>query len=278
MKQLLLTLALVAAIPAMAIEEKDTIIHYADRQIVVSTDSVATNVAIYDKEGDELVKTKETSYVDGQEVERIFVSSPFVPIKKRNRLNFYGHLPDIFIGTNILNGGPEMHSRDSKSLEWGISCLQVGFGLNNSNSLGLVSGLQAGFIHNHFDAHYMLTDIDGTPNMVVNEAEGVKTSFLKYGFLRVPLMVEWKNTFSRSSAFIGFGCSIEWREEVRSKYRIGHKRYPITRNLDANTVGVNLEAYIGFGNFSLYAHYSLTKLMKSGPACHPFGIGFGLDF
>lgn len=276
MKHLLLTLALISASPAMAAEENDTTIHYANKQIVLSTDSVSLNVAVYNNDGSTLVKTKETSFVDGQEVERFFVSSPFVPVRKKSGRTFYGSLPDFYIGVNLLNGGKEMHSQDVKSLEWGTTFFQVGVGLNSSNTLGIVSGFQFGFVHNHFQTNYMLDDNDGTPIIVKNPAEKVKTSFIKYTYWKVPIMLEWRNLNPSKLVFLGLGCSFDIKGNIKSKYRINSKRYTVSRNLDTNPVGVNLEAYLGFKTFSLYAHYSLTKLMNSGPACHPFGIGVGL--
>ena len=121
MKHLLFFLTLVIAVPAMATEENDTTIYYNNKQIVVSTDSIATHVAVFNKDGSALVKSQETSYIDGQEVERFFISSPFVPIRKRNNHTFYGNIPDFYIGVNLLNGGEAMHSKDVKSLEWGIT-------------------------------------------------------------------------------------------------------------------------------------------------------------
>ncbi|MGP1473007.1 MAG: hypothetical protein ACTTJN_05505 [Prevotella intermedia] len=276
MKHLLLTLALMAAVPTMAAEENDTTIHYANKQIVLSTDSVSLNVAVYNNDGSTLVKTKETSFVDGQEVERFFVSSPFVPVRKKSGRTFYGSLPDFYIGVNLLNGGKEMHSQDVKSLEWGTTFFQVGVGLNSSNTLGIVSGFQFGFVHNHFQTNYMLDDNDGTPIIVKNPAEKVKTSFIKYTYWKVPIMLEWRNLNPSKLVFLGLGCSFDIKGNIKSKYRINSKRYTVSRNLDTNPVGVNLEAYLGFKTFLLYAHYSLTKLMNSGPACHPFGIGVGL--
>ena len=47
MKHLLFFLTLVVAVPAMATEENDTTIYYNNKQIVVSTDSIATHVAVF---------------------------------------------------------------------------------------------------------------------------------------------------------------------------------------------------------------------------------------
>ena len=278
MKQLLFFLTLVIAVPAMAPEENDTTIYYNNKQIVVSTDSIATHVAVFNKDGSALVKSQETSYIDGQEVERFFISSPFVPIRKRNNHTFYGNIPDFYIGVNLLNGGEAMHSKDVKSLEWGITHFQIGVGLNPSNSLGLVFAFQTGFVHNHFQTNYMLSDVDGTPTLVRNTAEKVKTSFIKYSYCKIPIMMELKKMVSGKQMYLGLGCSLDIKSEIKSKYRIGSKRHTVSRNLDTNPVGVNLEAYFGFNSFSVYAHYSLTKLMNSGPACHPFGLGVGFGF
>lgn len=277
MKQLLLTLAFVAAVPVMAAEVNDTTIHYANKQIVLNKDSVSLNVAVYNKDGNMLAKTKETSYIDGQEVERFFISSPFVPIRRKGRHNFYSHIPDFYVGANLLNGGKDMHSKDVKSLEWGINFFDVSLSLNASNTLGLVSAFQIGFIHNHFHPNYMLDDTDGTPVIVRNSAEKVKSSFIKYSYCKIPVMIEWQNKSAGKPLYIGLGCSLDFKGEIKSKYRIGKERFTVSRNLDTNPVGLNLEAYFGIKYVSIYAHYSLTKLMNSGPACHPFGIGIGFD-
>ena len=173
MKHLLFLLMLAMAVPAIANEENDTIIYYNNKQFVVSTDSIETHVAVFNKDGNALVKNKETSYIDGQEVERFFISSPFVPIRKHKNNTFYGNIPDFYIGTNLLNGGEAMHSKDVNSLEWGITHFQIGMGLNASNSLGLVFAFQTGFVHNHFQTNYMLTDVDGKPTIARNTAENV---------------------------------------------------------------------------------------------------------
>ena len=227
MKHLLLTLALMAAVPTMAAEENDTTIHYANKQIVLSTDSVSLNVAVYNNDGSTLVKTKETSFVDGQEVERFFVSSPFVPVRKKSGRTFYGSLPDFYIGVNLLNGGKEMHSQDVKSLEWGTTFFQVGVGLNSSNTLGIVSGFQFGFVHNHFQTNYMLDDNDGTPIIVKNPAEKVKTSFIKYTYWKVPIMLEWRNLNPSKLVFLGLGCSFSFEQEVSAE--APRSRAPISR-------------------------------------------------
>ena len=61
-------------------------------------------------------------------IEKVFVTSPFIPqtLSKRKR-SLESHYPTFFFGCSQLpqrgnvGGNNEMHSRDSKSWEWGIT-------------------------------------------------------------------------------------------------------------------------------------------------------------
>lgn len=276
MKTLLLALAFMAVVPAMAVEENDTTIQYRNKQIVVKTDSVETKIVLLDKDGNEYVKSKETTFVDGQEVERVFISSPFVPVRAKRGRTFYANLPDFYIGTNLLNGGTEAHSRDSRSLEWGMTFFDMGLAFDKSNNFGLVTAFQIGFVHNHFDTKYVLDNVNDGATLVENKEMGVRTSFMKYNYFKVPVMLEWKKKFGHKTAFIAAGLSGELRSGFRSKYRIGKTRHTVSRNLNVNPLGVNLEAYIGFSRFNIYAHYALTSFFRKGINCHPLGIGVGI--
>ncbi len=277
MKKLILFLALLPAISAWAGEANDTTLRMGNKRIVVSESGMETHVQIYDSVGNQLVKTRETSFVDGQEVEQVFVSSPFVPIRKKKGNTFYSHLPGVFIGTNLINGGSGAHSRDTRSSEWGVSTFKMGISLSRGNTFGLVSALQAGYIHNHFNTGYVLDNVDGQTIPRANDAENVRTSFLKYAYARLPVMVEWKRKFGRNEGYAALGLSGEIRGSEKSKYRIRHDKHTVSDDLNMNTLGLNLEGYIGFGGFTLYAHYALTKLFKDGLSCHPFGIGIGFS-
>lgn len=277
MKKLIFFLALLPAIPAWAGEANDTTLRMGNKKIVVSESGVETRIQVYDSVGNQLVKTHETSFVDGQEVEQVFVSSPFVPIRKKKGRTFYSHFPDVFIGTNLINGGSAAHSRDTRSSEWGLSTFEMGISLSRGNTFGLVSALLAGYIHNHFNTGYVLDNIDGQTALRANNAENVRTSFLKYAYVKLPVMVEWKRRFGRSEGYVALGLSGELRGSEKSKYRIRHDKHTVNDDLNMNTLGLNLEGYIGFRGFTLYGHYALTKLFKNGLSCHPFGIGIGFS-
>lgn len=122
-----------------SVEANDTTIRVNDQNIVIKQDGEQTSVKIYKMNGNEMTKISETQFVDGQEVEKVFVTSPFIPqtLSKRKR-SLESHYPTFFFGCSQLpgsrgsmGGNNEMHSRDSKSWEWGITLTSLCFRLSN---------------------------------------------------------------------------------------------------------------------------------------------------
>ena len=106
----------------------DTTFVFNSQKFAISQNGERTNVSVYKKCGTEMKKVRETEFVDGQEVEQVYITSPFIPRKTYKRRNQeYSHYPFFFYGGNMLTGsafgvkseGKEM--RDSKSGEWGFT-------------------------------------------------------------------------------------------------------------------------------------------------------------
>lgn len=276
-KFLTLSLLLISVIPAMSNNENDTIVKYKGKDIVISEkNNNSINIDVNTNNGKYNHKTKKYIFVDELKRKYVFFSSCFYPFKKEEK-TFYPDIPSIFIGTNLLNSSTDIHARNGKSLEWGVTLCYLGIQLNKENTLGIASGIQFGIIHNHFLPQYKLNDIDGKAIIVPNNEKEACTSFLRYNYLKIPIILEYKNTLGSKSMFIGLGCSFEWRNDLVSKYRTGNTRHSVSRNINYNILGANVEGIIGFSNISIYAHYSLTKLLKDTYDTNPIGIGIGIN-
>lgn len=79
MKHLIFMLAALLPMLAFAADENDTTFTVKDKKIVVDVNDDKTVVTVYNKNGYEMSKTRELEFIDGQEVERVYVGSPFVP-------------------------------------------------------------------------------------------------------------------------------------------------------------------------------------------------------
>lgn len=222
-----LLLAVLMPLAAVASEPADTTIIMNNRQIVVNDSAGITRVSVYDNDGTQLTRTYETSFTDGQEVERVYVTSPFIPqTLGKNRKPMESHYPFFFMGYNLLSdgamgfsGSTALHTRDSKSWEFGFTLASVAFRLGRN--LALTTAMQTTWAYNHFQGNYVLTTTDGMSSLVEKEDIKVKKSYISYSIIRVPVMMEW----SRKSFYAGFGASIDMRMSDESKYRANKKTH-----------------------------------------------------
>lgn len=88
-KHIIAAVALMAMPHYAAAQQKDTTIVVGNRQIVVSGTDANTTVTVYGKDQKEMKKVSETRFVDGQDIEQVYVTSPFIPSslgKKKGRI------------------------------------------------------------------------------------------------------------------------------------------------------------------------------------------------
>lgn len=279
MKKSLLFALLLPAV-AMAGEPADTTIIVDDNRIVVNDSAGITSVSVYKDDGTQLTRTYETSFADGQEVERVYVTSPFIPqTLGKNKKPMESHYPFFFMGYNLLSdgmagfsGSTALHTRDSKSWEFGFTLASVAFSLGRN--LALTTAMQTTWAYNHFQGNYVLTTTDGMSSQVEKEDIKVKKSYITYSIIRVPVMMEW----SRKSFYAGLGASIDMRMSDESKYRANKKTYTETEDINMKPLGLNLEMRMGYGFLMLYGRVGLTPLLKtsSAPKCYSVSFGMGL--
>ena len=275
-----LLLAVLMPLAAVASEPADTTIIMNNRQIVVNDSAGITRVSVYDNDGTQLTRTYETSFADGQEVERVYVTSPFIPqTLGKNKKPMESHYPFFFMGYNLLSdgamgfsGSTALHTRDSKSWEFGFTLASVAFRLGRN--LALTTAMQTTWAYNHFQGNYVLTTTDGMSSLVEKEDIKVKKSYISYSIIRVPVMMEW----SRKSFYAGLGASIDMRMSDESKYRANKKTYTETEDINLKPLGLNLEMRMGYGFLMLYGRVGLTPLLKtsSAPKCYSVSFGMGL--
>lgn len=279
MKKSLLFALLLPAV-AMAGEPADTTIIVDDNRIVVNDSAGITSVSVYKDDGTQLTRTYETSFADGQEVERVYVTSPFIPqTLGKNKKPMESHYPFFFMGYNLLadgmagfSGSTALHTRDSKSWEFGFTLASVAFRLGRN--LALTTAMQTTWAYNHFQGNYVLTTTDGMSSLVEKEDIKVKKSYISYSIIRVPVMMEW----SKGSFYAGAGMSIDMRMSDESKYRANKKTYTETEDINLKPLGLNLEMRMGYGFLMLYGRVGLTPLLKTSraPKCYSASFGMGL--
>ena len=168
-----------------------------------------------------------------------------------------------------------MHSRDSKSWEWGITLTSLCFRL--SNEMALTSSLSIGQVHHHFKDNYVLSTENGVSAMTPIDGETLKKSYISNNVLRLPIMLEWQKRIGCHDAFLALGPSVEYRWHEHSRYFIGKHKHTETGDINLNPIGLNFEARAGYSGVMLYARAGVTPLLNKtkAPECYPMTIGLG---
>ena len=284
MKTLLMAIAATAAMTAQAASPVDTTFTVSGKRIVLTDSAGQTRVSVYSTDSSRLTRTYETSYVDGQEIERVYISSPFIPqTVGRKKRSPKAHYPLFFMGFNTLQrsafstgGNPAMHTRDSKSWEWGITCATMACRL--TSGLALTSACQMGRVHHHFQGNYVLSTTDGATSMRLVDDGDVRKSYISYGYMRIPLMIEWQSRTGGDDLFVALGPSVEMRWKDHSRYYVGDEKRTETSDTNINPLGLNLELRMGYRYIVVYGRAALTPLLKtvSAPKCYQLAFGLGV--
>jgi hypothetical protein len=206
---------------------------------------------------------------------------------KKSPINLWSGFELGINGWLNADGTTSMDSMNSNfSLNYGKSIV-VNFNLWEvrakliGNNLTLVSGLGAEINNYRFDKNIRMSNPDDKLTLV-NESEVnyLKSKFTT-GYLNAPLYLSIATNPIRKGKrlFIAPGITGGWRFTSYNKRKVeidGDESKSRFKN-DFNTMPfrVNASLRMGYGNFLLFANYSLTEFFRKdlGPGLIPFSVG-----
>ena len=281
MKTFLSLIAMPLFVTQAAAEVNDTTLIVNNRKIVIAMDSAETKVSVYDTLDNKLTKSYESTFVDGQQIERIYVGPPFVP--KKGRRKFTHTLPTFFIGMDGLtedvadNGHGNIKARNNRSWEFGCTPIVFCGGITKDGHVGITGGLQMTIAYNHMQNGYIMK----ANNVEQLDGYATRKSYMKYASLRLPLFLDYRGG-KKNMFYTGLGMSVEWRNNLTHKYKynIDDGFMTVRDKQRVNHWGLNLEYHIGYGCLQMYARSALTPLYKlnDGTKAYPFAVGLGIRF
>ena len=209
---------------------------------------------------------------------------------------FNPHWAGLEVGVNVMtnsdysvyNGqydefGDFMDLNPGKSLSWNLNIMEFAF-KNERKTFGVVTGL--GFSFNDYTFNDQITIVkDPTTSLTVpvtipndSEGSGVKKSKLHVNYITAPLMLEVKTPLRMGSSRLylagGVIGSLYLGSHTKYKYYKGDK-IKSKSGFNINQWKYELTGRIGFGDFCVFANYSMTSLFRDGkgPDVHPLLIG-----
>jgi hypothetical protein len=195
--------------------------------------------------------------------------------------NFLNSDYSIYSGTQYEQYGEVFELNPGKSLTWNLNFMEFAF-KNEKKTFGLVTGMGLSFNDYAFDLPVTIAKEEGFGKVVpVNISEqnsSVKKSKLHVNYLTAPLMLEIKTPLRMGSSnlYLAGGAigSLYLGSHTKYKYQDGNK-FKAESNYHINQWKYDLTGRIGFGDFCVFANYSMTPLFKEGkgPKIHPLLIG-----
>lgn len=187
----------------------------------------------------------------------------------------------IYNGTEYEQYGDIFDLRSGKSLTWNINFAEFAF-KNKRKTFAVVTGMGISFNDYAFDLPVTMEKEDRygmiVPVNISEENSSVKKSKLHVNYLTVPLLLEVKTPLRMGSSnlYLAAGAigSLYIGSHTKFKYHNGNKEKSKS-NYHINQWKYDLTARIGFGDFCVFANYSMTSLFKDakGPEIHPLMIG-----
>ena len=286
MKKLILLAAFILPLAGEAASLNDTTLTYRDKTIIVRDSDERIAIDVRKGDGEEMQKISSTSFVDGQEVEQVYVTSPFIPNSGKRKQNFVGSLPGVYIGVAVpagnsfgFKGANDMHTIDHRCGEFGISAINFGTPFNYQQTFGLVTAVQFGFGNIHFNKNFKFDNIEDRNEVVpIVSEKKLKDSWLKYCYIRIPLLLDWQKKVNGGGRFVvGAGVSVAIRSAIHSRYKDSDGRHSVTKDININTVGLGFDAHVGYAGIQLYFHTDLTPMFNTAkaPKCYNTSLGIG---
>jgi hypothetical protein len=165
-----------------------------------------------------------------------------------------------------------------KSLTWNLNFAEWAF-KNEANNFALVTGLGFSFSDYTFDRTITIEKENGDGRIVPVglNPEGLKKSKLNVTYLTAPLMLEVKTPLRMggSRLYIAGGVIGGLNIGSHTKYKYQKDKEKFRSNYHLNPFKYELTGRLGFGDFCLFANYSLSPLFKDGkgPELYPLMIG-----
>ncbi|HET6244132.1 MAG: DUF2807 domain-containing protein [Bacteroidetes bacterium] len=168
----------------------------------------------------------------------------------------------------------------SRSRTWNINFLEKNLKLYK-NHVGIVTGMGLSFTRYHFNNRQTAL-IPYTDSTFMFETNSVtRKNLLSASYLTVPLLIEF-NTHQNSQKSFHFATGLIGGYRINSKtvqiteFEGVKSRLVIKDDYNLSPFNLNATVRFGYGNFNLFATYSLTEMFDKGKGPELFPVTAGI--
>lgn len=148
---------------------------------------------------------------------------------------------------------------------------------------GITTGLGFQFNSYAMDRDLVFSATDDSIYSFRDSSRSIEKTRIKTTFLQVPLLLETNLGKTKDKSFhLAVGMLFGYRigSKIKQVYEQNGREYKIKDkdDLNINPFRASLTARVGYGEFTLFANYSITPFFEDGkgPELYPFSLGISL--
>lgn len=176
---------------------------------------------------------------------------------------------------------PYWQNDAAKSQVWNLNLLEHKFRIAG-DYVGLTTGLGFSFMQVAFKDNYFLRSTPDTVFATIDTVYNYSKNKLRASYLTVPLMLEFNTSSDSDRSFYlaaGVVGGVRIASKVKRKGEFDGKEFTTK---DKGTYGLNsfkvdAAVRLGYGDWGVFANYSLLPLFDSGKTVEAYPLTFGLS-
>jgi len=238
-------------------------------------------------------KNKQQDAVNSSDTDSTDLSNENIDEDEENDDGYEAHWAGVDLGFNqLLNSNfsasfpasPYWNNDAAKSLQWNFNIVDHKLPIYREY-IGITTGLGISLSQYAFTNGYLLNYTSDSLQVSIDSISTYSKNKLKATYLTVPLLLEICSSESNSNQFYvaaGVVGGVKLGSRIRREGEVEGKHFDerLKGSYGLNSFKLDATARIGYGDWGLYAAYSLTSLFNKGVTTelHPLNFGLSLNF
>jgi len=282
--------ALLFAVPVFAQEEVETASEEGTEPVIFeeegSGESDTTRMNVGNREI--IIITKNDG--DSEEMDIEFEEGVEYVEDSRSKNKSEAHWAGVDFGVSMLMnenfensfaGNPYWNNDAARSQVWNLNIMEHKFNFGTPY-IGLTTGLGFSFTSVAFRDNYLIQSNADTVFAVMDTVNTYTKNKLKASYLTVPLMLEFNTNADEDRSFylaagVVGGVRLTSKLKRNGEFQGTEFEERIKGNYNLNSFKLDAAARLGYGNWGVFANYSLLPLFDQGKTVEVYPLTFGLS-
>lgn len=182
---------------------------------------------------------------------------------------------------NSFTNNPHWNNDAARSQVWNLNIMEHKFNFGTPY-VGLTTGLGFSFTSVAFRDNYLLQANADTVFATMDTVNTYTKNKLKASYLTVPLMLEFNTNADEDRSFYlaaGVVGGVRLTSKLKRNGEVQGTKFEerIKGNYNLNSFKLDAAARLGYGNWGVFANYSLLPLFDQGKTVEVYPLTFGLS-